>query len=203
MIKVGLTGGIGSGKSTVCRLFQELGVKIIDADIIARELVTPGQPALELLTEAFGKEILNENGELNRDTLRKLIFSDIIKKHLLEAIMHPLIFERITYEINSSQDHYCIVAIPLLLETNQAGMVDRVAIVDCSVETQVERVISRDRLSRDEILAIISSQISRESRLQLADDVIDNSTTTAQLAEQIKRLHNSYILLANARTSSA
>lgn len=203
MLKIGLTGGIGCGKSTVCRMFQELGVDIIDADIIGRQLAEPGQPALAMLADAFGKKILNADGSLNRAGLRELVFSDPNKKQQLESIMHPLIYKRIAAEIEKSQGLYCIVAIPLLLETQKTQIVDRILLVDCSVETQIARVTSRDSLSREQVLKIISSQIPRQQRLIQADDVIDNSATTAQLAEQIKRLHNSYILLATVRTSSA
>ncbi len=203
MLKIGLTGGIGSGKSTVCRLFQELGVAIVDADLIARQLVEPGQPALSRLVDHFGGQILNADGCLNRAKLRNLVFSDADKKLQLENILHPLVYTRIAAEIEQLQGNYCIVAIPLLLETGKAEIVDRVLIVDCSVENQLERVIHRDNLSREQVLSIIASQIPRQQRLTLADDVIDNSTTPAQLAEQVKRLHNSYNLLATARTSSA
>lgn len=203
MLKIGLTGGIGSGKSTVCHLFQELGVSIIDADIVARQLVEPGLPALIQLVEHFGRQILNADGSLNRATLRDLVFTDPDKKRQLEGILHPLVYSRIAAEIAQLQGNYCIVAVPLLLETGQAHSVDRVLVVDCSVEAQLARVISRDKLGKDQVLAIIASQIPREQRLTLADDVIDNSATPLQLAEQVKRLHNSYNLLATARISSA
>ncbi len=203
MLKIGLTGGIGSGKSTVCRLFQELGVAIIDADIIARQLVEPGQPALMQLVDHFGGHILNTDGSLNRTMLRDLVFADADKKQQLENILHPLVYARIAIEIEQLQGNYCIVAVPLLLETGKSHAVDRVLVVDCSVETQIDRVISRDNLNRNQVMAIIASQMPREQRLTLADDVIDNSTTPVQLAEQVKRLHNSYNLLATARIPSA
>lgn len=203
MLKIGLTGGIGCGKSTVCGHFQELGVKIIDADIIGRQLVQPGQPALTMLADCFGIAILNEDGSLNRPKLRELAFSDSKKRQQLENIMHPLIYARISSEIDDTPGCYCIVAVPLLLETHQTRIVDRVLVVDCSVENQIERVTHRDQLPHAQVLSIIASQIPREQRLALADDVIDNSATTTQLAEQIKRLHNSYIFLATVRTSSA
>jgi dephospho-CoA kinase len=203
MLKIGLTGGIGSGKSTVCRLFQALGVAIVDADVIARQLVEPGSQALTLLIDAFGLSILNTDGTLDRAKLRDLIFSDPEKKQRLENIMHPLIYARMASEVQSLRDRYCILAIPLLLETQKTQIVDRVLVVDCSLEAQLERVANRDKLSREQVLAIIASQIPRQQRLALADDVIDNSTSSTQLAEQVKRLHNSYNLLATVRTSSA
>ena len=203
MLRIGLTGGIGSGKSTVCHMFQALGVTVIDADIIARQLVEPGLPALELIADQFGKQILNADGSLNRAKLRDVVFFDAEKKQQLENIMHPLVYAQIAAEIENSAGQYCIAAIPLLLETKKTQITDRVLVVDCSIEAQLERVVNRDNLSREQVLAIIATQIPRQQRLALADDVIDNSTTTAQLAEQVKRLHNSYILLATARTSSA
>ena len=203
MLKIGLTGGIGSGKSTVCRLFQTFGITIIDADIIARQLVEPGLPVLSVLANNFGKQILNADGSLNRAKLRDLIFSEPEKKQRLENIMHPVIYARIAEEVEKPLGHYCIISVPLLMETQKTQIVDRVLVVDCSIESQLERIVDRDKLTREQGLTIIASQIPRRQRLALADDVIDNSTTPAQLAEQIKRLHNSYILLATARTSSA
>jgi dephospho-CoA kinase len=203
MLKIGLTGGIGSGKSTVCRLFMDLGVAIVDADVIARQLVEPGQPALSRLVDHFGQQILGTDGSLDRAKLRDLVFSDADKKQRLEDILHPLIYAQIAEEIGRLRGDYCIAAVPLLLETGKTHVVDRVLVVDCSVETQLERVLNRDKLSREQISAIIASQIPRQQRLTLADDVIDNSTAPAQLAEQVKRLHNSYNLLATARVSSA
>jgi dephospho-CoA kinase len=203
MLKIGLTGGIGTGKSTVCELFELLGVKTIDADIIARQLVAPGMPTLTLLGNVFGAIVIQADGTLNRAKLREIIFTDQKKKQQLEDIMHPLIYEKITEEIESSTSLYCVAAVPLLMETKKTDLFDRILVIDCSKEIQLERVISRNKLSSEQVLAIIDSQISREQRLTLADDLIENSFTLSQLAEQIKRLHNSYILLATARTTSA
>ena len=203
MLKIGLTGGIGSGKSTVCRLFQALGVCIIDADHIARQLVAPGQPALDLLIKQFGVQILQTDGTLHRAALRDLVFADPEKKRHLEQILHPLVYARLQAEMSQAGGAYCIAAVPLLLETDGAALVDRVLVVDCTPAEQIERVMLRDRLTREQTLQIMASQLSREQRLAAADDVINNSTTITQLAEQIKRLHNSYILLASVRISSA
>lgn len=203
MLKVGLTGGIGSGKSTVCRLFADLGVPIVDADIIARQLVEPGQPALTRLAEAFGASILNDDGTLNRAELRARTFSDGRVRQQLDTIMHPLVYREIESVVTCLQSAYCIIAVPLLLETQKADAVDRVLIVDCSVETQIQRVLERDRVKREQTEAIIAAQVDRERRLAVADDVIDNSTTPAHLAEQVKKLHNLYLLLATTRTISA
>lgn len=191
MLKIGLTGGIGSGKSTVSKLFQDLGAPIIDADLIAHQLVEPGQPALAKLEQTF-PNIINENGSLDRAKLRDIVFSDINKKRKLENIMHPLIYAQIKSEIRKLNSHYCILAIPLLLETDMTSLVERILVIDCPVETQLQRVKKRDGLSKKQISSIIATQISREKRLSLADDIIDSSKSAPQLAEQVKKLHNLY-----------
>lgn len=196
MLKIGLTGGIGSGKSTVCRLFAELGTPIIDADIIARQLVEPNSPALKKLVAQFGKTILNPDQSLNRAYLRDLVFNDKTQKNQLDQIMHPLIYDEIEKQVQALNNPYCIIAIPLLLETQQMQRVDRIAVVDCNADTQLLRVVSRDHLKPEQVLSIIASQMPRQQRLSFADDVIDNTCSPAHLAEQVKRLHNSYNLLA-------
>lgn len=203
MLRIGLTGGIGCGKSTVCRLFAELGVPIIDADVIARQLVEPGQPTLYKLSAIFGDSILNTDGTLNRAELRQLAFSDQSHKQQLDAIMHPLIYAEIAAQANALHNLYCIMAIPLLLETQQRHVVDRVLVVDCSPSLQLQRVIDRDNTNQQQAEAIIATQLDRQIRLSEAHDVIDNSTTVDHLAEQVKSLHNSYLLLATARITSA
>jgi len=196
MLKIGLTGGIGSGKSTVCRLFAELGAPIIDADIIARQLVEPNSSTLKKLVRQFGKQILNPDQSLNRAYLRDLVFSDKSKKAELDQLMHPLIYDEIEKQVKALNSSYCIIAIPLLLETQQMQRVDRIVVVDCNADTQLLRVVSRDHLKPEQVLNIIASQMPRQQRLSLADDVIDNGCSPAHLAEQVKRLHNSYNLLA-------
>lgn len=203
MLKIGLTGGIGSGKSTICRMFAEFGVPIIDADMIAKSLVEPGQPALAMIASSFGAEMLNSDGSLNRARLRDTVFADSAKKDQLEAIMHPLIYAHISAEVAALQADYCVIAVPLLLESKNRYAVDRVLVIDCPVEAQLARVIARDQLTQQQVQAIINSQISREQRLAKADDVIENTAGPEQLAEHVKRLHNSYILLATVRTQSA
>jgi len=158
---------------------------------------------LTRIIDQFGKEFLKADGGLDRDKLRSLIFSDKEKKQQLENILHPLVYRQIGIEIERATSPYCIVAIPLLLETQKSRLVDRILVVDCDIEAQLQRVESRDKLNRAQILSIIDNQMPRQQRLQQADDIIDNSTNTTQLAEQIKRLHNSYLLLATARISSA
>ncbi len=203
MLKVGLTGGIGSGKSAVSRLFAELGVPIIDADIIARQLVEPGQYALRKLADAFGDAILNADGALNRAKLRQLAFSDPQMKQQLDAIMHPLIYQEIENQVARLECLYCVLVIPLLLETQQTQLVDRVLVVDCPPGIQLQRVLERDNVSKEQARAIIATQADRVKRLACANDIIDNSKTWTSLAEQVKNLHNSYLLLATARTTSA
>lgn len=203
MLKIGLTGGIGCGKTTVCRLFAELGVPVVDADLIARSLVEPGQPALQAIVQAFGAEILQADGSLDRAKLREAIFSDPEQRRRLDGIMHPLVYARIAADVAALQAAYCLIAVPLLLESKNPYAVDRILVVDCPQSAQIERVVTRDKLSAEQAQAIVASQMPRPQRLARADDVIDNSAGPEQLAEQVKSLHNSYIFLATARTPSA
>ncbi|PKD42375.1 dephospho-CoA kinase [Methylomonas sp. Kb3] len=203
MLKIGLTGGIGSGKSTVCRLFAEFGVPIVDADLIARQLVEPGQPVLSLIAKSFGQQMLNQDGSLNRARLRDAVFTDADKKRELDGIMHPLVYGKIAEDVRELTADYCIIAVPLLLESKNPYVVDRVLLIDCPVDLQIARVTARDKLTRQQVQAIIDSQMSRPERLSKADDVIENIAGPEQLAEQVKRLHNSYTLLATVRTQSA
>lgn len=203
MLKIGLTGGIGCGKTTVCRLFADLGVPVVDADLIARSLVEPGQPALQAIVQAFGPEILQADGNLDRAKLRQAIFSDPEQRRRLDGIMHPRVYARIAADVAALQAAYCLIAVPLLLESKNPYAVDRILVVDCPQPAQIERVVTRDKLSAEQAQAIVASQMPRPQRLARADDVIDNSAGPEQLAEQVKSLHNSYIFLATARTPSA
>ncbi len=196
MLKIGLTGGIGSGKSTVTQIFSELKAPIIDADIIAHELVGPGKPALKAIVDHFGQQILTNQNALNRKKLKEIIFSNPEQKKQLEQILHPLVFAEMESQIKQLSGPYCILSIPLLLETQMEDFVDRILVIDCPVEFQLERVKNRDQLSEDRIKAIIASQATKEQRLQAAEDVIDNSTDAQALAEQVKKLHNLYLSLA-------
>jgi dephospho-CoA kinase len=197
MLKVGLTGGIGSGKSTVAQLFKAEGMPIIDADLIARQLVAIGQPALEEIIQTFGTAILHQDGSLNRNQLKNIIFSDPEKKQQLEAILHPRIYAQIEQQLVVLNAPYCIICIPLLTETKKQALVDRVLLIDCPLEQQIKRVGNRDQLTESQIHAIINTQASKTQQLAIANDVIDNSKTLAQLAEQVKNLHNSYLLLSS------
>ncbi len=196
MLKIGLTGGIGCGKTTVARLFAELGSPVIDADQIAHELVAKGQPALKQIDQQFDAGILNPDGSLNRSRLREIVFSDPAQKQKLESILHPLVYQAIQTELERLNAPYCIIAIPLLFETNMTHFVDRVLVVDCPVETQIARVRKRDQLSLERIQSIIDSQVSRDVRKSHADDLIDNSESDYRLAEQVKKLHNLYLSLS-------
>jgi dephospho-CoA kinase len=193
MLKIGLTGGIGSGKSTVADLFADLNTPIIDADIIAQQLVEPGKPALKTLSNHFGENILLSSGALDRSQLREVIFTDPEQKKKLEAILHPLVYAEIEALIQQLDTQYCIISIPLLIETGMESFVDRVLVIDCPVEVQFLRVKNRDQLTDFRINSIISSQASREQRISAANDIIDNSNGTLALAEQVKKLHNLYM----------
>jgi dephospho-CoA kinase len=199
VLKVGLTGGIGSGKTTVSKLFTELNVPVLDADNIAHQLVEPGQPALAELCRGFGAKILKGDGSLNRGYLRDIVFSDPSQKQKLEALLHPLVFAGLQEKINTLNSPYCIACVPLLFETDRANFVDRILVVDCPVETQVARVQSRNNLAVEQIRSIIGSQVSRDYRLTHTDDIIDNSeANSGQLAEQVKKLHNLYLSISAA-----
>ncbi len=199
MLKIGLTGGIGCGKSTVAQLFNRLyNIPVIDADIIAHQLVEPGQPALSLLQQTFGLSIINSKGALDRNKLRDIIFSDRYKKHQLEKILHPLIYQTMQSEFEQQTSAYSILCIPLLIETQMTHFVDHILVVDCPVNTQIERVMQRDVLSKERISSIIRSQVSRKTRLSKANTIIDNSNSGSPLAEQVKKLHNQYLLLSNS-----
>jgi dephospho-CoA kinase len=197
MLKIGLTGGIGCGKSTVSSLFQQFNVPVIDADVISHHIVKPGQKGLALVVSLFGENILLENGELNRTALRDCVFLDLEAKKKLEDVLHPIIFDEIRFQLNLLHNEpYCIVSIPLLFETQSQRLVDRVLVVDCDKKTQYERVQKRDNLTISSIDNIISAQVSAEFRRNNANDILDNSKDSSLLAQQVKKLHNFYISLS-------
>ena len=196
MLKVGLTGGIGSGKSTVAKSLIAKGITVVDADQIAREVVEPGEVALQEIVEAFGEHILHDDGTLNRAALKQVIFSNPTAKKQLESILHPRIRQRILSRVNEATDTAYVVAdIPLLIESHYPDHFDRVVVVDCPVEQQLSRVLERDHLNEAQIKAIINSQASREQRLAVATDVLDNSGTLESLKMQIDKLHETLISL--------
>ncbi len=199
MLKIGLTGGIGCGKSTVAKIFESLSVPVIDADQIAHALVAIGQPALAQIEVAFGSIVINPDGSLNRKALRDIVFFDAEKKYTLDAIMHPLVYQTITNQLESLIAPYCILAIPLLFETEMTDFVDRILVIDCPEGMQIERVCRRDGLSVQMVEAIIANQVSRSFRIAHANDIIDNCVAEDGLAERLKKLHNSYLSLSACR----
>jgi dephospho-CoA kinase len=194
---VGLTGGIGSGKSTVSAAFASLGVPVIDADQLAHQLVEPGQAALDEIREIFGERCITADGHLDRAFIRQRVFSNRDEKQKLESILHPRIRDRIVAWIAGLESPYCIVVIPLLLETGQTDLVDRVLVVDTPENEQLTRVAARDGLSHNAVLAIMDSQTDRETRLAAADDIIDNSSDIASLESRVKTLHSYYLELSH------
>lgn len=200
---VGLTGGIGSGKTTVSNLFASVGIKIIDADVIAREVVEPGTEALQQIAEHFGASILTPEGALNRQALRQRIFSNQTEKAWLDQLLHPRIREVIQHQLDEAQGPYCILSAPLLLENNLHALTDRVLVVDVSEETQIKRTTSRDGVSDAQIKAIIAAQIDRQSRLQAADDIIHNDGSLASVKHQVEKLDACYrkLALTNSTTN--
>jgi len=198
MLKIGLTGGIATGKSTICRLFSKHDVPIIDADIIARQLVEPGQIALHEIVHTFGADIVQKNGRLNRPALRQLIFSNSEAKKQLEAILHPKISQQLQQQSNELSSAYCILAIPLLIESNLQQSVDRILVIDSSIELQLERLCQRDNLSPADAQLMINSQCSREQRLEFADDIITNNHSLNDLEKIIFNLNQKYRKLAHS-----
>lgn len=196
MLRVGLTGGIGSGKTTVAALFQELGVPIIDSDLIAKQVTEIGQPAYRAIIDKLGEEILTPDNHLNRQKLKEIIFSSNEKKQWLEDLLHPLIKNQIQKEAQRSHFSYCMVAIPLLVETKSYDLIDRVLVVDSTVEDQIERTLKRDQLDKNTLVKIINSQASREERLAVADDVIHNLTDFENLRKEVTALHHYYLSIS-------
>ncbi|WP_448548916.1 dephospho-CoA kinase [Thalassotalea fusca] len=191
---VGLTGGIGSGKTTVSDRFKALGATIVDADIIARDIVAPGSVALQKITEKYGTGILLANGQLDRAQLRGIVFQSEQDKKWLNQLTHPLIRQEIVTAISAPCDNYVILVAPLLLENGLDKLVDRVLVIDANEEQQIARTSHRDKRAADEVKAIMASQISRDERLSKADDVIDNSVDNSDLlSTTIAQLHEQYL----------
>ena len=194
---VGLTGGIGSGKSAVGRLFEERGIAVIDTDAIAHQLTTPGGAAMPAIRATFGDAVATADGALDRAAMRNIVFADPSARKRLEAILHPLIRVESERRLASADSPYAILMVPLLVESGSyRERVDRIAVVDCDVETQIARVMQRNGLARAEVERILTAQATREQRLEAADDVIDNDRSLADLEPQIGRLHASYLALA-------
>ena len=196
VFRVALTGGIGSGKTTVANKFEQLGVPVIDSDIISREIVEPGQSCLNKIIQHFGDELLTKEKVLNREKLRNIIFNDDKAKEKLEEILHPSIYEEIDKKISKIDYPYCLVVIPLLIETNAMGYFNRILIVDTAETMQIHRAQQRDNASEENIEKIIKSQVSREQRLKHADDIIENNLSIEELNNSVVELHKKYINLA-------
>jgi dephospho-CoA kinase len=198
MLVVGLTGGIGSGKSKAADLFAELGVPIIDTDLIARELVAPGQPALKQITEHFGPSVLLDDGTLNRKRVAEICFANPDRRLQLEAILHPLIRQDVQEQLRHLNTEYAIVVVPLLIETQQNDLYDRILVIDCEEQIQMQRIHRRDNRSGQQIQQIMQAQASREQRLDAADDIITNTGSIEDLQRQIAQLDHKYLKLARA-----
>lgn len=203
MIKVGLTGGIGCGKSIVTTAFSKKGIKIIDADNIAHNLVAPETDVLKEISNTFGKVILQQDGSLNREALKQRVFSDKKKLTQLEAILHPKIYTIIKNKLTEAEQKtltssYIIADIPLLLEKNYIDLFDSIIVVDCLPEQQIQRVLQRDKMDNKMIKSIVNQQISRECRLKQATHVLDNTGTKENLLLQVKLLHKHFILNENS-----
>ncbi|HEY8518453.1 MAG TPA: dephospho-CoA kinase [Gammaproteobacteria bacterium] len=201
MLTVGLTGGVASGKSAVTGMFAKRGVPIVDTDLIAREVVAPGEPGLTAVREAFGEEVLTATGELDRRKLREIVFADEAQRRRLEGILHPLIRARTLERLRSLEAPYAIVAVPLLVETGFGKLVDRVLVVDCPEEVQLARLMARDSLTREQATAMIRAQTDRATRLAAADDVIDNGGDLVVTERQVEQLHRKYLELARDRSA--
>ena len=202
-LRIGLTGGIASGKSTVSQRFIELGVPVIDADVAARAVVLPGTPGLGQIVQRFGEGILSANGELDRRALRELIFNDSASRRDLDAMLHPLIRAHMESQAAAALGPYLVMAIPLLVEGGSSReRIDRVLVVDVDEDEQLERAQTRDGISMQQARAILGSQASRAARLAAADDVLLNAGTVAELRQAVDRLHQEYLKLAQAKANS-
>ncbi|RUO41762.1 dephospho-CoA kinase [Pseudidiomarina aestuarii] len=193
MYVVGVTGGIGSGKTTVTNLFQTHGIDVVDADVIARSIFQPGSDALLHVQERFGDRALLETGELNRAWLRERVFTHPEDKAWLNQLTHPLIREQILAALKQAQSPYVILSAPLLVENKLTALCDRVLVVDVTEAMQIERTRQRDDVSAQQVSAIMQAQASRIERLQAADDVLDNNGTPEALVEPVERLHRFYL----------
>lgn len=200
---VGLTGGIGSGKSTVANLFAELGVPVVDADIVARQVVEKGSPLLTQITAHFGTQVLTETGELNRAVLRNLIFHDETEKNWLNALLHPAIREEMLAQLERQTAPYVLFVVPLLIENKLNTLCDRVLVIDVKPETQLARASQRDKNNIQLIQQIMNAQVSRDTRLKYADDIINNDDELVEkgnvLRQNVLKLHRTYLRLAKEK----
>ena len=193
MYRVGLTGGIASGKTAVADLFASLGAGIVDTDRIAREVVAPGQPGLEAVRGEFGEGVIRASGKLDRRALREVVFADPQARRRLESLLHPLIRARTMEALEQVQAPYAVAVVPLLVETGFGELVDRVAVVDCPRAIRLERLMVRDGIGREQAESMLNAQVDRQTRLAAADDVIDNGGSPTSTRRQVQRLHARYV----------
>ncbi|WP_273402792.1 dephospho-CoA kinase [Actinobacillus porcinus] len=200
---VGLTGGIGSGKSTIANVFAELGVPIVDADVVARQVVEKGSPLLAQIVAHFGEQVLTEQGELNRAALRELVFHNEAEKNWLNELLHPAIRTEMLAQLQAQTAPYVLFVVPLLIENNLCELCDRILVIDVKPETQLHRASQRDNNNIQLIQQIMNAQVSRETRLRYADDVINNDTEQSEsadaLRENVLKLHRTYLKLAKEK----
>ncbi|MGH8670586.1 MAG: dephospho-CoA kinase [Burkholderiales bacterium] len=195
-LKIGLTGGIGCGKSTAAAMFKECGTDVIDTDAIAHRLTAPGTQALKTIAATFGADYVLPDGSLDRARLRQRVFNDARDRATLEAMLHPLIRRQVQTDIAASLYPYAVIVVPLLLETDFHTLVDRVLVVDCDDHTQIERGVARGGLSLDTVRAIMAAQLARPERLRRADDVLNSQGSLDSLRSQVEILHQNYLMLA-------
>ena len=196
MFTVGLTGGIGSGKTTIADKFAELGIELIDADQLSRQAVEPGSSALQEITTHFGDSVVTDKGELDRKTLREIVFHAPEERKWLEQLLHPVISELIKAGLRDCKSSYCLLVSPLLLETNQHLLADRILVIDVSEECQLQRAMQRDGSDKETIRAIIAAQIDRNARLEAADDIFNNELPLDSIDARVLELHEKYLKLA-------
>ncbi|MEE4162302.1 MAG: dephospho-CoA kinase [Woeseiaceae bacterium] len=199
VLRIGLTGGIASGKSTVADILANLGAQIIDTDVVAREVVEPGQPALDEIRDAFGDDVFEDDGTLDRRRLRERIFASPRDRERLEHILHPRIRDATISQAASLEGPYQVIVVPLLTGSSLVALVDRVLVVDCDEATQVERLLDRDAESEEQARRILAAQASREERLAIADDVIVNDGSLEELESRASQLHENYVRLSQNR----
>ncbi|HDX8374537.1 dephospho-CoA kinase [Aeromonas dhakensis] len=198
MYVVAITGGIGSGKTTVANQFAELGIEVVDADIIAREVVEPGTPALAAIAAHFGADVIAPDGRLDRRQLRERVFTDPQAKGWLNALLHPLIRSEMQRQCAAARSPYCLLVVPLLVENRLTALANRVLVIDVDEATQIERTCRRDGVSREQAEAILAAQASRTERLAAADDVLDNQNSTPEaIKSRIFALHETYLAFAS------
>ncbi len=200
MLIVGLTGGIGSGKTTVANNFKRFGIPVIDADIITRDLVTPSTPVYDRIIKRFGLKIIDEEGQLNRQALRQIIFDNAADRKALEDILHPEVHKEIIAKLKTIDSPYVLVVVPLLIETGMQSMFDRILVVDCDESDQIKRVIERDHCSEKEVRTIMQTQASRKARLAVATDILKNTGSFNIIEQDVKRLHYQFLSLVNHHT---